>query len=173
MLFAGTGCSAVLDFSNPVLDGAPPPPDAAPDAGEDLYESMGGDTSAMAVPITPGSYDLSIYGPGDEDWFTFSVADVTTIGVALDHPFGVGPIDVNLYTDPTMMPVASIFSIGNTGSLTYVGSAGTYYIQVLATSAGDINSYSLTLTLAGPADAGPPVDAGAADAGDAGADAGL
>src|SRR5688572_13138936 len=164
ILFSGAGCSLVLSFDDPVIDGGAGGADAADaadpadgaDIAPDEYEPN--ETPTTATPIEPGTYaDVTISPADDVDYYTFSTpggGDVT-IDVAFTH--ATGDIDVRLFNSTSTTPLGASASeddderIPMTGTLAIT--PGTYYINVY--SARGANVYDLTLTLASL----PPPDA--------------
>src|SRR5687768_13116216 len=153
LLALATGCSLVLDFDQSLIDGAPPPVDAGPDAapapdgGPDPSEPNNDSTTATVV--TPGSLTpLSIFPASDVDFFRFNVAAPDPHMVTIDANFipTDGDLDLYLY-DSTLLEIDHSENLMTDESITQTLAPGDYFIKVQGFGGTNTNTYELVLTI--------------------------
>jgi hypothetical protein len=113
------------------------------DDGYEENDSYGGATS-----ITAGTVNGLQICSGDDDYFSFSVAEGSDIQVDIAFAHASGNLSLYL-VNPSLTQIDSSVSTTNNESVSASGvSAGTYYAVVIGVSGAE-NSYSLTLTITG------------------------
>lgn len=93
LAFACGGCSLILDFDKPPIDGAPDSP--VNDTACMAFEPNDSPTTAAA--ITPGDYEAGIC-MNDTDYFRFSVngTEAVLARITFDNRNGAGDLDLRL-----------------------------------------------------------------------------
>lgn len=143
-----TGCSLLLDFSEPVEGTDAAIPDASVD-GADFAEPNDGFASAFVVG-SGVKMPLSILPRGDLDYYRFTLATPRDLIITLRFVQSMGDLDLRLF-DATQAEVAS--STGNdddeqivrTQALGNVLAPGDYFILVYGFDGQYTNDYSLEI----------------------------
>jgi hypothetical protein len=151
----GSGCSLLLDFSDPLA-----PADAgAPDAIDPSACSFGepNDTQATAFALSPVSGQAAgICASGDRDYYAITVADGQTLAFTAHFKQTTmsGDLDLKLL-DAGGATVSQSLSADDDESITCMGdnppcpalTAGTYVIEVYGFGNTEGNGYTIDFTL--------------------------
>jgi hypothetical protein len=147
---ASSGCSLVLDFSQPVTA------DATPDAVASDVECLRGEpnnTSTSATSVTSADAgSAGICEPGDVDFYRFAVEPTSnTVTINVGFVSAAGDLDLRLFASDGTTALALANSFGDNEVLTCPSAkctkltAGTYYLAVFGGTATDINRYTLRI----------------------------
>lgn len=160
LLSFGGGCSLILDFDKPAVDGAPDSPvnDTACMANEP------NDSPAEATTITPGDYEAGICG-GETDYFKFTVTGTEAVlaRITFMNRNGAGDIDLRLLNSMGSATIDESRTSADVEEVMCPGGfncnvplqAGDYLLQVLGFNAAVQSAYTLRLEYnAVPIDAG-------------------
>jgi hypothetical protein len=160
LLSLGSGCSLILDFDKPPVDGPPDSPvnDTACMANEP------NDTPTTATAIVLGDYEAGICG-SDTDYFKFTVtgAEAVLARITFMNRNGAGDIDLRLLNAAGATTIdesrtsADVEDVMCPGGIMCNGAlpAGDYLLQVLGFNAAVQSQYVLHLEFnAVPIDAG-------------------
>jgi len=152
LCLSGAGCSLILDFSEKQSDAGPPdalvPPDGGGCGNLEPNESL-----AQAMPITPGSYELGICTPGDNDYFEITLGDAQDLLVRIDFVnAAMKDLEMRLYDSlGAVIDRSETFNdfeqIERSLAMSNQLAAGTYFVQVFGFNNSNTNDYTLTLTI--------------------------
>lgn len=146
------GCSLILDFDNPVVDGGQAFPDAC--LGENVDAALlmePNEDFSQAVAISPGTLMLELNPTADEDYFSFNVTAATSIGVTATN-LGCGDLDLELYKDMTLVAASRRSgerpeSISLSASEVEAAGLGPYFIHVFQFNHEAVSAYELVFEL--------------------------
>lgn len=155
-LLAAGSCSKILDFDE--TDGGASDAsytDSAPltdDASADLYEPN--DTPETAKPLEPGSYELSIFPLGDEDYWQVVLSSAADVTIEMNIA-GDADLDLELYSISALEePIAWSRGSGEREQILRTAAdngqlgPGVFLVRVFAFVDHATAAYALTLAVA-------------------------
>jgi hypothetical protein len=147
------GCSLILDFSELADAGA------TSDSADSCAAFEPNDTRAEAVLVEDGgnSAAICLQTPPDLDFFRFTTPGEQDVVIRLAMPDGTGPLNLNmrLYAGSDT-PIAESNQEGEEDLIERIAdgdgqlAAGDYEVEVFGVAPGNINEYTLTVTLTTP-----------------------
>jgi hypothetical protein len=146
-----TGCSLILDFDKPPIDGAPDSP--VNDTSCMAFEPN--DSPLEAMVIAPGDYTAAICGGGEADYFKFALTGTESVvaSITFDNRNGAGDLDLRLLrgdggsTFDESRTSANVETVNCPGGVSCNSPlpAGDYLIHVLGFNAAVQSEYLLHL----------------------------
>jgi hypothetical protein len=153
-----SGCSLVLDFSDPPGPADASVPDAVPAAACDFGEAN--DTRTTAHTLAPISGQAAgICDPGDRDFFAIQVVEgqTMTFTITFAQDGSHGDLDMRLLDGADAIIARSLSTDADEG-ITCPGAApscpalaaGNYFIEIFGFADSTVNGYTIDYTLTGP-----------------------
>ncbi len=159
LILATSGCTAILDFSEPITKTDAAPIDATPQSDSiaavcTTFEPN--EVIADAKMITTTDVASAICSDSDTDLFRFDVIAGEDVIITLSFsPSGSDDLDLELLDNDGDLVIQSVGSdnsekIERTAAQGSALAAGIYHIEVIATAVASTVPYSINLTITTP-----------------------